>query len=985
MDPRGMDSSQIDDRIRGLFRESAFRPDMSSFKAGLRERLSSERRLRPSQRRSRLLRGPWRVAALAGACLVLLGALGYGIYEAVERLREPEPVLVIDDEAMLGGAGASSAYDNVLPPGVSAVVGVSGSSLWCLSRERGLTSLDVDVTEQLVTTGTKGDLVAYTAPSEVDGSTEIFLWDTNGSGAENVTRLDVGDPSEEITTLEMSPDGSKLLVVQPDPETSDPDLAVFNIFVVDLATRTAGEWEWDQESAPPVGADLGNVVWSPASDAFYVSFAPPAGDEATGYCYRCDLGTGFTSAWGNLAQVSDASNTTELVELVVVYGPEGPDGTPGSRQVSVAVWVNSFLDRTPLIETSATPVTQDSIGPVFISSDGESVVLQGYSTNDAGEESGVLEVMRQADEVWSTTQVVALPSLDVAGFAGFAGGNLLYFAAGPPGLGVDSPGRVQVGVLDPTIGEYQLYDALPVDDCLWVAGLWTGPESPETPDEDTSTTVPDTSTTIPNPEPTSTTVPVTVPIAEPPIVEVTGEVVFSAGWGDAVGEFGIQRADELDDTIIAGPSAFWVTPDEKLYVLDPVNRRVQMVGTDGVVESVITVQMESPQDVAVAADGTVLVSGPSGIEAYSRQGDLLDATTQSADGPWAYQFVADETTVYSVYQVGMGLDSTNTDLYLTKYVPAYRDGELLEPEDEWDAAPSDQPLGQGLGLRVGDHALGEAAAWEAVGNIHVFSGDERVFSAALSPADYGSVTGVATEDGEVVVTREWIAADDPPAVLAHSVWVFSFGGTPLRRTDVTQSLYGTLDGSRMARFRLTPGGALFAVGTTSDGVTITRYDLGAGGEGAGGAGALTLPEQMPADFGFVAHYGPGRDALDTLAATCRKELINEYPVEAELRLTDAEMQELYRDLVEMDITQYDAHHLPAAGDAEVDEPWDRYSLDIWIGGVTVKYVRWEDNAGATDERSEALRAWFGKLQGMIEAKPEWQALPPRSGTWDDLG
>jgi hypothetical protein len=976
---------QIDDDIRRLYRESAYRPDMSAFKAGLGERLVSEPRVRRAGgrlgrgARRRTRRSPWRVAAVATACVVVLGALGYGAYEAVEYFTRPEEMFVIDDGTGLGPTGASTAgvfaeFDGMLPAGVTAVVGVSESSLWCLSRERGLTSVDVVITDPPVTTGMAGDLVAYTVPGEVEGSREVWLWDTRESGAESVALLDLGGVSLNVSALAMSPDGSRLAVAGPEVvaggQPADAMASGARVFLVDVATRAVAEWQWAGD-APPEGAALGNVVWSPASDVFYVSFLPVEAGAGEGYCYRCDPDTGLSTAWGNPTELSDVSAEGELAGL----GPQ--------------VWVVREGSVASVAPRPVLAATQGSLDLVRMAPDGSCVALiQGASDEAIDGEAvhSVLEVLRPSDIGWESSRTVEIPLLDIAGFAGFVEGDSLCFAVGPWGRSPDYPGRVRLGILDATTGEYQLYDEIPVDRCLRVAGVRTGPESPDISPADTATidsTEPPGKT--PSDSTASTLVPVEVPTAEPPIVGVTREVVFSAGWGDALGEFGIQRGSEPEDWIFAGPSGFWVTPDERLYILDPVNRRVQVVGTDGAVDSAIPIQTESPQDVAVAADGTVLVRGSTGVEAYSPQGESLGLVAQSADGPWMCGFVADETTVYVTCYIDVGFDSTDAPISVTKYVPVYRNGALLDPVAEWDAAPYDQPLGQGLSLRVGDGPPAEGSASEAIGNIHVLSGDDRVFSAGLTPADYGRITGIATDGGEIVVAGERVVVFDPPVLLVESVWVFSADGTPLSRADVTQSVYGALDGGGMACSQLTSGGALFTVDVTTDGMTITRYDLGTAGEGAGGTEALALPSEMPADFGFVAHYGPGRDAIDTLAGTCRKELISEYPVEAGLHLTDAEMQELYRDLVDMDIAQYDAHHLPPAGEAEVDVPWARYSLDIWIGGVSVKYVWWEDNVGATDARSEALRAWFAKLQGMIEAKPEWQALPPRSGTWDDLG
>jgi hypothetical protein len=141
--------------------------------------------------------------------------------------------------------------------------------------------------------------------------------------------------------------------------------------------------------------------------------------------------------------------------------------------------------------------------------------------------------------------------------------------------------------------------------------------------------------------------------------------------------------------------------------------------------------------------------------------------------------------------------------------------------------------------------------------------------------------------------------------------------------------------------------------------------------------AMELPAIAPADFGFVATYGPyGRNGLDTFASRLTKDLI---PGQAttHLRLTDEEMQDLYQDLTRMDIFGY-----PASLDLSNTGITGSTPISLWLkvraGGLetTISYVHGDS---PKTEQAKAFVAWFEKLRRMIEATPEYQGMPPIKG------
>ncbi len=145
-----------------------------------------------------------------------------------------------------------------------------------------------------------------------------------------------------------------------------------------------------------------------------------------------------------------------------------------------------------------------------------------------------------------------------------------------------------------------------------------------------------------------------------------------------------------------------------------------------------------------------------------------------------------------------------------------------------------------------------------------------------------------------------------------------------------------------------------------------------------------LPRQMPADFGFVAAYGvTAKNALDTFAGTFTKDIISSKPnPTVGLRLTPEELATLYQGLVDISILDYPAVFRPEQEDESGViawiEPHDTYLLTIRAAGGE-KHIFWEAGYQGGLPRATALRDWFTKLEQMIEAKPEYQAMPPTEG------
>jgi len=137
---------------------------------------------------------------------------------------------------------------------------------------------------------------------------------------------------------------------------------------------------------------------------------------------------------------------------------------------------------------------------------------------------------------------------------------------------------------------------------------------------------------------------------------------------------------------------------------------------------------------------------------------------------------------------------------------------------------------------------------------------------------------------------------------------------------------------------------------------------------------------QPADFGFVAAYGAyGKNEIDTFNGTFSKDIVSQTKPNptAELRLTSGELASLYQDLRTMRILDYPSNMDTTNTGVTASTPTS-YRLDIRAGGIK-KSISWEHGEFAGTPEAKALQDWFKKLQEMIEAKPEYQQMPPLEG------
>ena len=148
---------------------------------------------------------------------------------------------------------------------------------------------------------------------------------------------------------------------------------------------------------------------------------------------------------------------------------------------------------------------------------------------------------------------------------------------------------------------------------------------------------------------------------------------------------------------------------------------------------------------------------------------------------------------------------------------------------------------------------------------------------------------------------------------------------------------------------------------------------------------------MPDDFSFVAAWGVGaKNSIDTFAGTVVKDRITEPAVGGQLVLSSVAMQTLYQDLRTMENTwqlfsaglNFDPEpysEIYPPGVTSFVTPFMTYRLDWRGAGFVSMHVDWDDSMLSPEPKAAALRTWFRMLREIVEAMPEWQALPAPVG------
>ncbi|GAB4247175.1 MAG: hypothetical protein Kow00122_04370 [Thermoleophilia bacterium] len=167
-----------------------------------------------------------------------------------------------------------------------------------------------------------------------------------------------------------------------------------------------------------------------------------------------------------------------------------------------------------------------------------------------------------------------------------------------------------------------------------------------------------------------------------------GIEVFKAAWGtgpDQVGEPG----NHTTGGILEGPASFVVANDGSIYLLDANNSRVLLISPAGEVTKAIPIETREPTDIALAADGSVIVDdslGTATIQAYSTNGGLKAKLKLPANAQGVILWTQGDVT-YSFMALDMDKGPGRGG-----YVPIYQGGAFQDPAQTMAQGSSDKPL-----------------------------------------------------------------------------------------------------------------------------------------------------------------------------------------------------------------------------------------------------------------------------------------------------
>lgn len=135
------------------------------------------------------------------------------------------------------------------------------------------------------------------------------------------------------------------------------------------------------------------------------------------------------------------------------------------------------------------------------------------------------------------------------------------------------------------------------------------------------------------------------------------------------------------------------------------------------------------------------------------------------------------------------------------------------------------------------------------------------------------------------------------------------------------------------------------------------------------------------DFNLKLRYGiAARNELNTFQNTYTKDLILDGTITARFVLSDAELQEIKRKMIEIDFFSYPETFSVLRTDTIVVsiEPHATYDFELKYN-ASIKRLHWDDGIITNDQRATRLRDLIRLIQNIIEAKPEYRQLPPARG------
>lgn len=139
----------------------------------------------------------------------------------------------------------------------------------------------------------------------------------------------------------------------------------------------------------------------------------------------------------------------------------------------------------------------------------------------------------------------------------------------------------------------------------------------------------------------------------------------------------------------------------------------------------------------------------------------------------------------------------------------------------------------------------------------------------------------------------------------------------------------------------------------------------------------SFPENKPSDFNFVLNYGvDAKNQLDTQKGTYTKDMFSAPSVTTALKLSDKDMNEIYKTMRSINILSYPEKFNPKSNMCQT--PFQTYSIKIMLDGKE-KSIYWKDENVSNDKDAVKLRDLFARIDKIVSEKDEYKKLPQPQG------
>jgi hypothetical protein len=133
-----------------------------------------------------------------------------------------------------------------------------------------------------------------------------------------------------------------------------------------------------------------------------------------------------------------------------------------------------------------------------------------------------------------------------------------------------------------------------------------------------------------------------------------------------------------------------------------------------------------------------------------------------------------------------------------------------------------------------------------------------------------------------------------------------------------------------------------------------------------------------ANFNFDLKYGVGaKNEIDTFHGKFTKDMADSPSITVTLKLSEAEMEEIYQKMLDIDFFSYPDTFAVTPGPNEATQlvtPVNSYNFTVERNAQT-KTLNWEDSILNPNIKADKLRELIVMIQRMIIAKEEYKELP----------